>query len=110
MVLSVVFIEITGDSYADFTRRLTRQLEVATILGLSRVSDESALSRAWRNRFDDAVHEYIHAAAHFVIKEIHDRDIPASKIRPKAEIVDDSEGDGDSVEDESFSQVHPPKL
>ncbi|TKX55100.1 hypothetical protein EXE44_16555, partial [Halorubrum sp. SS7] len=60
MVLSFVFMEITGDSYANFTRRLTRQPEVATILGFSRVPDESAFSRAWRNRFDDATHEYIH--------------------------------------------------
>jgi len=33
MVFSFVFVEITGDSYADFSRRLTRQPEVATILG-----------------------------------------------------------------------------
>ena len=58
MVLSFVFMEITGDSYADFSRRLTRQPEVATILGFSRIPDESAFSRAWRNRFDDTVHEY----------------------------------------------------
>ena len=35
MVLSFVFTEITGDSYAEFIRRLTRQPEVATILGFS---------------------------------------------------------------------------
>lgn len=74
MVLSFVFMEITGDSYAEFSRRLTRQPEVATILGFSRVPDESAFTRAWRNRFDDAIHEYVHAAAHFVVKEVHDRD------------------------------------
>jgi len=32
MVLSFIFMEITGDSYAAFTRRLTRQPEVAIIL------------------------------------------------------------------------------
>jgi len=99
MVLSFVFIEITGDSYADFTRRLTRQPEVVTILGFSRVPGESAFSRAWRNRFDDATHEYIHAAAHFVIKEVHDRDISAPEVRPKAEIVDDEQEAADPVED-----------
>jgi len=105
MVFSFVFVEITGDSYADFSRRLTRQPEVATILGFSRVPDESAFSRAWRNRFDNAVHEYIHAAAHFVIiKEVHDRDISAPEVRPKSEILNDTEEAADSVEDESFSQ------
>ena len=104
MVLSFVFMEITGDSYANFTRRLTRQPEVATILGFSRVPDESAFSRAWRNRFDDATHEYIQAAAHFVVKEVHDRSISAPEVRPKAEIVDDTQEDADPVEDKSFSQ------
>ena len=104
MVLSFVFMEITGDSYANFTRRLTRQPEVATILGFSRVPDESTFSRAWRNRFDDAIHEYVYAAAHFVVKEVHDRNISAPEVRPKAEIVDDTKEDRDSVEDKSFSQ------
>ncbi|OYR60673.1 transposase, partial [Halorubrum sp. E3] len=104
IILSFVFMKITGDSYAEFSRRLTRQPEVATILGFSRVPDESAFSRAWRNRFDDAAHEYIHAVAHFVIKEVHDRDISAPEVRPKAEILNDTEEVADSVEDESFSQ------
>jgi hypothetical protein len=104
MVLAFVFIEITGDSYADFSRRLTRQPEVAAILGFNRVPDESALSRAWRSRVDDKTQEYIRTAAHFVIKEVHDRDITAPVVRPKAAIVDDTEEDVDSVEDEHFSQ------
>src|SRR6056297_1446710 len=104
MVFSFVFMEITGDSYADFTRRLTRQPEVATILGFSRVPNESAFSRAWRNRFDDSTHEYVHAAAHFVVKEVHNRNISAPEVRPKAEIVDDTQEDTDPVEVESFSQ------
>ncbi|PHQ39057.1 transposase [Halorubrum persicum] len=104
MVLSFVFMEITGDSYAEFSRRLTRQPEVATILGFSRVPDESTFSRAWRNRFDDVTHEYVLAAAHFVVKEVHDRNISAPEVRPKAEIVDDIQEDADLVEDVSFSQ------
>ncbi|WP_096396404.1 transposase [Halorubrum trapanicum] len=104
MVLAFIFMEITGVSYAAFTRRLTRQPEVATLLGFSRVPDESAFSRAWRNRFDDAVHEYVQTAAHFVVKEVHDFDISAPEVRPKAEIVDDTQEDADSAEDESFSQ------
>jgi len=79
MVLAFIFLEITGDSYATFTRRLTRQPEVATLLGFSRVPDESAFSRAWRNRFDDAVQEYVQTAAHFVVKEVHDFDIPCAR-------------------------------
>jgi len=104
MVLAFIFLEITGDSYATFTRRLTRQPEVATLLGFSRVPDESAFSRAWRNRFDDAVQEYVQTAAHFVVKEVHDFDIPAPEVRPKAEIVDEPSVEEVSAKDESFSQ------
>ncbi|WP_049906820.1 transposase [Halorubrum tebenquichense] len=102
MVLAFVFMEITGDSYADFSRRLTRQPEVATILGFSRVPDESAFSRAWRNRFDDATHEYIQTAAHFVIKEVQDRNISAPEVRSKSEIVEDAPTE--DTEDKTFSQ------
>jgi len=76
MVLMFIFMEITGDSYATFTRQLTRQQEVATIFGFRRVPDESAFSRAWRNRFDDAVQKFLQTAGHFVVKEVHDYDIP----------------------------------
>lgn len=89
MVLAFVFMEITGESYAAFTRRLRRQPEAATVFGFSRVPGESAFSRAWRNRFDD-VHEYVQTAAHFVVKEVHDSDIPAPEVRPKSEIVEDA--------------------
>ena len=104
MVLAFIFMEITGDSYAGFTERLTRQPEVATALGFGRVPDESAFSRAWRNRFGDAVQEYVQTAAHFVVKEVHDFDIPAPEARPKEEIVDEPSVEEDSVEEESFSQ------
>ncbi|TKR25180.1 transposase [Natronomonas salsuginis] len=104
MVLSFIFMEITGDSYAAFTRRLTRQPEVTTIFGFGRVPDESAFSRAWRNRFDNAVQEYVQTAAHFVVKEVHDSDIPAPEVRPKAEIVDEPPVEEDSVENDHFSQ------
>ena len=103
MVLSFIFMEITGDLYAAFTRRLTHQPEIATLLGFSRVPDESAFSRAWRNRFDDAVQEYVQTAAHFVVKEVHDFDIPAPEVRPKSEIVDNAPVERDK-EDESFSE------
>nr|WP_273739335.1 hypothetical protein [Natrinema soli] len=64
--------------------------------------DESAFSRAWRNRFDDATHKYVQTAAHFVIKEVHDRNIPAPEVRPKSEIVEDVPEE--ESKDESFSQ------
>ena len=104
MVLSFVFMEITGESYAAFTRRLTRHPEVASSWGFSRVPDESAFSRAWRNRFDDAVQEYVQTAAHFVVKEVHDFDIPAHEVRPKKEIVEEAPVEEDSVKEELFSQ------
>ncbi|WP_248898359.1 transposase [Haloplanus halobius] len=104
MVLSFVFMEITGDSYAEFARRLTRQPEVATIFGFSRVPDESAFSRAWRNRFDDACQEYVQTAAHFVVKEVHDFDIPAPEVRSKEEILDEPQVEADAAEDDSFSE------
>jgi len=97
-------MEITGDSYAEFTRRLTRQPEVATLLGFSRIPDESAFSRTWRNRFDDAVREYVQTAAHFVVKEIQDFDIPAPEVRPKEKILDEPPVEADSAVDDSFSQ------
>ncbi|WP_248898366.1 transposase [Haloplanus halobius] len=104
MVLAFMFMEITGESYAAFTRRLKQQPEVGTILGFSRVPDESAFSRAWRNRFDEAVQEYVQTAAHFVVKEVHDFEIPAPEVRPKAEIVEESPVEENASEDESFSQ------
>jgi len=104
MVLSFISMEITGDSYAAFTRRLKRQPEIATILGFGRVPDASAFSRAWRNRFDDACQEYVQTAAHFVVKEVHDFDISAPEVRPKEDFVDEPPGEEDSAEDDSFSQ------
>jgi len=104
MVLAFVFMEITGDSYAAFTRQLTRQPEGTTLLGFSRAPDESAFSRTRRNRFDDAVREYVQTAAHFVVKEIQDFDIPAPEVRPKEKILDEPPVEADSAVDDSFSQ------
>jgi hypothetical protein len=56
---------------------------------LEHISDESVLSRTWRKRFDDGVREFIQVAAHFVIKQSHDREFSAPAVRPKAEIVDE---------------------
>jgi len=104
MVLSFIFMEIRGNSYAAFIRRLTQQPEVVTILKSGCVLDESTFSRAWRKRFDDAIQEYVQTAAHFVIKEVHDLGIPAPEVRPKEELVDEPPVEEDSAEDESFSR------
>ena len=53
-------------------------------------------------RSDDAVQEYVQTAARFVVKEVHDRDIPTSEVRPKIEIVEGVPVEKD--EEESFSQ------
>ncbi|RDZ93340.1 transposase, partial [Haloferax sp. Atlit-6N] len=66
-----------------------RYQELAEPLGLDRVPGESVLSRTWRKRFDDGVREFVRIAAHFVVKEIHDRDISAPSVRPKSEVVDE---------------------
>jgi hypothetical protein len=97
MGLAFVFMEITGDSYAAFTQQLTRQPEVATLLGFSHAPDESAFSRTWRNRFHDAVREYVQTAAHFVVKEVQDFDIPAPEVRPKEEMLDEPPTEADSA-------------
>jgi len=84
-----------------------RRSELEGVYALSRRSQLLA-GRIFRHdphdQADNAVHEYIHAAAHFVIKEVHDRDISAPEVRPKSEILNDTEEAADSVEDESFSQ------
>ena len=103
MVRLFLYRELTGESY----RGLTKYPELADVFGLEKIPDESVLSRTWRNRFDDATRTFVTTAAHYVVKEIHDRDIDVPEARPKAEIVssdrdpsafpDDSGGD-DSLE------------
>jgi hypothetical protein len=63
--------EITGWSY----RNLAAYPESAETFGLERIPDESVLSRAWRERFDAAVREFITTGAHYVVKEVHDLDL-----------------------------------
>nr|WP_175607300.1 hypothetical protein [Natrinema saccharevitans] len=92
-----IYREITGDSY----RSLETYQELAEPFELDHVPDESVLSRTWRNRFDDDVHEYVTVTAHFVVKEVHDYGSPFPAIRPKEEVTD-SKPDliEDSEEDE----------
>ena len=83
MVRLFLYREITGESY----RELTRYPELASVFSLKKIPDESVLSRTWRNRFDEATREFVTTAAHYVVKEIHDRDLDVPEARPKAEIV-----------------------
>ena len=94
--------EITGHSY----RELAEYPELADSFGLTRIPDESVLSRAWRQRFDASVREFITTGAHYVVKEIHDLDLGVPAARPKAEVVNqrrDSDDVTDSEASKSFS-------
>ncbi|WP_227133115.1 transposase [Halorubellus salinus] len=83
MLRLFLYRELTGESY----RGLSKYPELASVFGLEKIPDESVLSRTWRNRFDDATREFVTTAAHYVIKEIHDRDILVPEARRKAEVV-----------------------
>ena len=83
MIRLFLYQEITGTSY----RQLETYPELAAAIGLEKTPDESVLSRTWRNRFTDGVQEFITTAAHYVVKEIHDRDISVSEVRPKEEVL-----------------------
>jgi hypothetical protein len=98
MIRLFIYREITGDSY----RTLETYQELAEPFGLDHVPDEAVLSRAWRNRFDDGVREYVTVAAHFVVKEIHDYGPSVSAVRPKEEVTDSKpESTDDDEQDKS---------
>ena len=79
----------SSGSASSWYRALARYQELAEPLDLEHIPDESVLSRTWRKCFDDGVREFVRVAAHFVIKESHDREFSASAVRPKVEIVDE---------------------
>lgn len=83
MVKLFLYREITGESY----RTLTQQSELAAMCGLDRLPSESVLSRTWRNRFDEGVCEFITTAAHYLVKEIHDKGLSVPNARPKEEVL-----------------------
>jgi len=83
MVRLFLYRELTGESY----RSLTKYPELADVFGLEKIPDESVLSRTWRNRFDGDARKFVTTAAHYVVKEIHDRDIDVPEARPKTEVV-----------------------
>jgi hypothetical protein len=61
--------------------------ELTDVFGLVRIPDESVLSRAWRLRFGEQERRFVTTAAHYVVKEIHDRDIAVPQVRPKEEVL-----------------------
>ena len=108
MLRLFIYREITGDSY----RTLETYQELAEPFGLDHIPDEAVLSRAWRNRFDDGVREYVTVAAHYVVKEIHDYGPSVSAVRPKEEVAnskpestDDDEQDNSGGADFSDEQI-----
>lgn len=84
MLILFLYREITGHSY----RTLAQYPDLSDMFGLLSIPDESVLSRTWRKRFDEAAREFITTAAHFLVKEIHDRSLPVPEARPKEEVLD----------------------
>ena len=101
MLRLFIYREITGESY----RTVAKYQELAEPFGLKHIPDESVLSRTWRKRFDDSVREFVRIAAHFVVKEAHDRDFSAPAIRPKSEVVDEKNRstEADETADQEFT-------
>lgn len=85
MIRLRIYREATGESY----RALARYQELAELLDLEHILDESVLSRTWRKRFDDGVRKFVQVAAHFAVEQSHDRELSTPAVRPKAEIVDE---------------------
>jgi len=83
VVTLFLYREITGQSYRD----LAQHPELAEVFGLVRIPDKSVLSRAWRQRFSESEREFVTTAAHYVVKEIHNRDMSVPAARPKQEVV-----------------------
>lgn len=88
MVRLFLYHEVTGESY----QSLSEYPELAAELGLEKTPGASVLSRTWRNRFHDDTREFIETAAHFLVKEVHDReDLTVPAVRPKTEVTPDDD-------------------
>ena len=92
MLKIFLYLEITGDSY----RSLARHPELADVFGLDRIPNESALSRTWRNRFDDDVRGYVTASAHLLVREVYNEDLAVPEVRPLDEVRRSPEGDSEA--------------
>lgn len=77
MIHLFIYREFTAESYR----------ELADVFGLEKIPDESVLSRTWRNRFDEAIREFVTTAAHYVVKEVHYRNLCVPEARPKEDVV-----------------------
>jgi hypothetical protein len=76
--LGVIFPNSVRESYLVHDGGTEHHLAIVDGLELPRES----LSP---NRFDETTREFVTTAAHYVVKEIHDRDIHVLEARPKAE-------------------------
>ena len=85
MLKLFLYREISGWSY----RRISRHPELAEVFGLENIPSESAMSRTWENRFNETTQEFITAAAHRLIRAVHDFEIITPKVRSPVEIEDD---------------------
>lgn len=99
MLRLFLYREITGQSY----RSLAQYPEISDTFSLERVPDESVLSRTWRNRFDDAVREFVTTAAHYVVKEIQDYGPSLPEVRPKAEVISPQKDPSELCDDKDKS-------
>lgn len=109
MLKLFLYRKVTGLSY----RALSRRQELAGAFGLDRIPDESVLSRTWRKRFDESIHEFITTAARFLVKEIHDGDLEVPEVRSKEEVItaqkdgsSDSTGQDDSTDEFTATEIY----
>lgn len=100
MLRLFLYRELTGNSYDD----ISESSELAAEIGLDSMPDPSVLSRAWRDRFDEAVREFVETAAHYAVKENHDRGYDDPEIRPKAEITQNEEPEQNETDDDEYEE------
>ncbi len=103
MVKLFYYREITGESY----RSLTRHQELADLFNLERIPSESVLSRAWRNRLDEAGRTFITNGAHDLVWLVHDAEFSAPEVRPLQEIEPslNEPGDKESESEPAFTDI-----
>ncbi|WP_058981060.1 transposase [Halobacterium sp. CBA1132] len=100
MLRLFLYRELTGNSYDD----ISESSELAAEIGLDSMPDPSVLSRTWRDRFDEAVREFVETAAHYAVKENHDRGYDDPEIRPKEDIIQEEESEQNETDDEKHEE------
>ncbi|MFC6722962.1 transposase [Halobium palmae] len=92
-----VYRETTGCSYRSFSR----YPELRESFGLDKMPGESVLSRSWSNRFNETTQTFVTTAAHYLVRTIHDRDLPVPEVRPKEEVADSRKSEAEEAEPDS---------